>query len=208
MKKVLILFLLSSTFILSSNFKSNASHYTNFEQITMTKGKLLNDFTSTELKNHQKKVNSRKFMGWRTHTVNNRVKISYISETIFSYYNDGYTPFDYHYKLEETNTKKYSVSTTGSIGFSNTKSATGFKNGLDGSLKIDFKSENTNQKKETYDIKLKVDPGTRVDLYIYGEGRITNGVAANYFFWIRSNSGGFEYFEMTTSYQRLEKVKI
>ena len=45
-------------------------------------------------------------------------------------------------------------------------------------------------------------------LYIYGEGRISNGVAAKYFFWIRRNLGGFEYFEMTTSYQRLEKVKI
>lgn len=208
MKKVLMLFLMSLTLVIISKSEVCAGNYTNFEKITMTKGKLLEDFTSAELKKHQKKVTSRKFMGWRTHTVNNKVKISYISETIFSYYNDGYTPFDYHYKLEETNTKKYSVSTTGSIGFSNTKSGTGFKNGLDGSLKIDFKTENNKQKKETYDIKLKVDPGTRVDLYIYGEGKITNGAAANYFFWIRSNLGGFEYFEMTTSYQRLEKVKI
>lgn len=208
MKKLLILFLLMTSAILITNNDSKASHYTNFEQLTLTKGKLLEDFTDTELTKYEKNVTKRKFSGWRTHTVNKRVKVSYISETLFSYYNDGYTPFDYTYKLEETSTSKYSFSSTGSIGIKKDKSGSGFKDGLDASLKVDFKTDKTSQKKETYQLKLQVDPGTRVDLYIYGEGRISNGVAAKYFFWIRRNLGGFEYFEMTTSYQRLEKVKI
>ncbi|HHX79402.1 MAG TPA: hypothetical protein GX695_06635 [Acholeplasmataceae bacterium] len=208
MKKLLILFLMTSIFLFINNIDAKASHYTNFESITMTKGKMLSEFTSQEKKSYEKKVTPRKFMGWRTHTVNNRIKISYISETLFSYYNDGYTAIDYNYKLEETITQKFSFSATGSIGLKKDKSGTGFKDGLDTSLKVNASFDQTKQSKETYEIKLKIDPGTRVDLYTYGEGRITNGYAARYVFWLRGNLGGFEYFEVTTSYQRLEKVKI
>ena len=45
------------------------------------------------------------------------------------------------------------------------------------------------------------------NLYVYGEGLISNGVAANYLFWIRTKRGG-EIFYVTTQYYRLEKVTI
>ena len=41
-----------------------------------------------------------------------------------------------------------------------------------------------------------------------GEGLISNGVAANYLFWIRTAKGGYEVFTVTTQYYRLEMVKI
>ena len=61
---------------------------------------------------------------------------------------------------------------------------------------------------QKYNIEFEIDPGTQVDLYVYGEGKLTNGVAANYIFWIRERRGGFEYFVVTTQYQRLEKKRI
>ncbi|MDO9629375.1 MAG: hypothetical protein Q7I99_05680, partial [Acholeplasmataceae bacterium] len=84
----------------------------------------------------------------------------------------------------------------------------GFKNNLDGSLKLTAEYQIQTEDKEVYDISLKVDPGTQVDLYTYGEGKLTNGVAANYYWWIRTQRGGFEVFVVTTEYQRLEKKRI
>lgn len=207
MKKIVIIALTILILAFASNI-SKASHYSNYESITMTKGKLLEDYTSSDFKTYNKKVTKRKFKGWRTHTVNNRIKVSYITETLFSYYNDGYTPIDYQYKLDEQVTKKFNYSATGSISLKVNKTKTGFKGGLDSSLKMSTSYDKNSTKKESYEVKLKVDPGTRVDLYTYGEGRVTNGVAAKYLFWFRSNLGGFEYFEVTTQYQRLEKVRI
>lgn len=208
MKKILFMFILIPLLFAISSIDAKANHYTNFEKLTLTRGKLLSDFTKNELKDYEKKVTKRKFSGWRTHEVNKAIKVSFISETLFSYYNDGYTPIDYHYKLEEKAELKMSFSATGSIGMSKTSSGTGFKNGLNADLKLTAKVDSNKSTKENYDIKFKVDPGTRVDLYVYGEGKITNGYAARYVFWIRSNKGGYEFFELTTSYQRLEKVKI
>ena len=207
MKKIITIFLLVLLISLSSK-TVRADHYLNFEDLNITKGKLIDDYSSSDLKKHYKEVDKRKFSGWRTKTINNRVKATFITETIFSYYNDGYTAIDYHYKSEESETTKYSFSTTGSIGLKMDKSAKGFKNGLDGSLKMSYSQDSNKTKKETYDVKMKIDPGTQVNLYYYGEGKLTNGVAAKYIFWIRLDRGGFEVFEVSTKYHRLEKVRI
>lgn len=207
MKKIVILVLAVIMATLMMNMPK-ASHYSNYESIKMTRGKLLADFSKADFNTYNKNVTGRKFSGWKTHTVNNRVKVSYISETLFSYYNDGYTPIDYKYKLDEQATKKFNYSASGTVTVDVKKKADGFNGGLNSTLKTGLSYDKTTVKKETYEVSLKVDPGTRVDLYIYGEGRITNGVAAKYLFWIRRNLGGFEYFEVTTQYQRLEKVRI
>lgn len=207
MKKIICLFLLV-LLVVVSNKTVRADHYLNFEELNITKGKLIEKYTSSELKDYYKDVDKRKFAGWKVKTINSRVKTTFISETIFSYYNDGYTAIDYNYKSEESETFKYSFSTTGSIGVNSTKSGTGFKNGLDASLKLSYTQDKSTSKKETYEVKMKVDPGTQVNLYYYGEGRLTNGVAARYVFWIRMDRGGYEVFEIATKYYRLEKVKI
>lgn len=207
MKKVLIIFIML-VFVMFSNKLIKADHYRNFEELNITNGKLIDQYTSNELSSHYKEVDKRKFMGWKVKTINNRVKVSFISETIFTYYNDGYTPIDYNYKREDTETSKYSFSATGSIGLSQTSSKTGFKNGLDGSLKLSYSTDKTSSSKEVYEVKMKVDPGTQVNLYYYGEGYLTNGVAANYLFFIRNNRGGYEVFEMSSKYYKLEKVRI
>ena len=55
---------------------------------------------------------------------------------------------------------------------------------------------------------MHVDPGTQANLYTYGEGKISNGVASRYFFWILLDKGGYEVFSVTTQYYRLEKTTI
>lgn len=185
-----------------------ASTYHHFETIEVLDGKLLEDFSDSDYKTYYKEVNQRKFMGWRIYKAHTNEKVTFTSETLFSYYNDGYTPIDYSYKLSRTETSKFAVSATGSIGLTSGKDGQGFKNNLTGNLKLSVDYQEAKEDTETIDIKLKVDPGTQVDLYIYGEGKITNGVAARYVFFIRADRGGFEVFIVTTQYQRLEKRKI
>ena len=182
--------------------------YPNFESITIIDGKRLEAFSSDEYTHYYKEVKKRKMFGWRIHYVHDRIDITYVKETLFSYYNDGYTPIEYDYQMEYTSSSTFQIQATGTIGYTTKDDARSFKNKLDASLKIASDYKTSHATKESVDIHIKIDPGTQVDLYIYGEGYITNGVAARYFFWIRRNIGGFEWFEKTTEYQRLEKFKI
>lgn len=207
MKKILLIIVLSLLILIKPKM-IKASHHENFEELNLTRGKLITDYSNKELNQYYNKVMKKKFWGWNTYTINNRVKASFISETIFSYYNDGFTAIDYNYKLEEQVVSKYSFSTTGSIAVNVSKNKTGFKGGLDSQLKLSYTLDKNTTKKEVYEIKMKIDPGTQVNLYIYGEGRLTNGVASEYVLWIRKNLGGFEVFEVSTQYHRLEKVRI
>lgn len=185
-----------------------SSHYQTYESIELVHGKLLEDFTEKEYKTYYANVDQRLFMGWRVHKVHDQVKATYVSETLFSYYNDGFTPIEYKYTLSRKETSKLGISATGSIALSASKGDKLFKNNLDSSLKLTTEYQMTSEDKETYEIVLEVDPGTQVDLYIYGEGKITNGVAARYVLFIRLERGGFEVFLVTTQYQRLEKKRI
>lgn len=186
-----------------------SANYQTYEQIELVTGKLLEDFTDSEYKTYYTKVDKRLFMGWRVHKVHDNVKATYVTETMFSYYNDGFTPIEYTYTLSRKETSKLGLSATGSIALSSSKGSDKlFKNNLDTSLKLSADYQVSSEDKETYEIKLEVDPGTQVDLYTYGEGKITNGVAARYVLFARMERGGFEIFLVTTQYQRLEKKRI
>ncbi|MBU1093647.1 MAG: hypothetical protein KKH01_04210 [Firmicutes bacterium] len=208
MKKIVFLVLFVACFLGSELIALGSTNYQSFESITLPSGELLEDFSDDDYKTYYKKVDKRKFMGWNVYKVNSNVKITYVSETLFSYYNDGYTAIDYTYTLDRKVSSKLGLSATGTIGIKTSAEKVAFKNNLDGSLKLSADYTVSTEDKESYEISLKVDPGTQVDLYIYGEGKITNGVASRYFFWIRADRGGYEVFVVTTEYQRLEKKKI
>ena len=208
MKKIVFFILLNlSICFIGVDVFANTSYHS-FESLIINEGKLLENYTSDDYKTYYKHVDKRKFSGWNVYKVHQNVKVTYVTETIFSYYNDGYTAIDYSFKLDRKTNTKISLSATGSIGLKIAKDGKGFKNNLDSSLKLSAEYTKATEEKETYEMKFKVDPGTQVDLYIYGEGKITNGVAARYLFWIRLDRGGFEVFMITTQYQRLEKKRI
>lgn len=207
MKKMSLLLIMLGL-LLSANTIHASSDYMSFESIELASGSFLSDFSSSDYKKYYKKVNKRRFMGWRTHEVNRSVKVTYITETLFSYYNNGYTPIDYEYQVDYEQTEKVSLSATGSVRVETKKTTPGFKNNLDSSLKLSSTYQSQSKEKEKINLALKIDPGTQVDLYIYGEGKISNGVAQRYIFWFRADRGGYEVFVVTTQYHRLEKIKI
>ncbi|MDY0209961.1 MAG: hypothetical protein RBQ91_00960 [Acholeplasma sp.] len=182
--------------------------YQSFESIEITDGKFLKDYTKSEYKNYYKKVVKRRFAGWNVNIVHEDLKVTYKTETIFSYYNDGLTAIDYEYKFEGTKTTSRSITSSGQIGINASGTVKKFKGGLDASLKITSTEEESEKENETWKIKMQIDPGTMANLYIHGEGKITNGVAARYLFWFLLEKGGFEIFTVTTQYYRLEKVQV
>lgn len=208
MKKTLFVFLCFALLWILPHMVSASSDYQNYESITMSKGKLLSDFSDDDYDSYYKIVDKRKFFGWKVYQVNTKTKVTYVTETLFSYYNDGYTAIDYTYKLNREVASKVSLSSSGTISVKINGNSYGFKNNLETTIKVSTDVQTSSEDKESYEISLKVDPGTQVDLYVYGEGKITNGVAARYIFWIRADRGGYEVFTVTTQYQRLEKKRI
>ena len=207
MKKLLILsvFLFLLTFIT----KVEASEtYDTFQEIEISKGNMLKDYTDLEYKQYYKKVEKRKFFGWRTYVVNKDIKTKFISETVFSYYNNGVTPITYKYQLSESKVNKYSISATGTIAYNMDGNSKKFKHKLDSELKINYTNQGETKKEEETKLDIIVDPNTVANLRIVGEGKITNGVGAYYIFWVRTQKGGFEYFVVTTQYPRLEVLPI
>ena len=202
----IVTLLLLLPFVVS--FSVADSDYTRFESLTLSTGKLLSDYTDEDYDAYYKHVNRRRFMGWRVKKVNEDIRASYVTETLFSYYNDGYSAIGYAYSFTFESSQSLEVSATGSIALKQGKKNGAFANNLDAALKITATYDTESSSKETIEIDLDVDPGTQVNLYIYGEGTITNGVAARYVFWFRLARGGFEVFNVTTQYHRLEKVRI
>lgn len=212
MKKCLLVVLSMFVFIVFLDYKKThaESSYTSFQQLNLDRGTMLADFTNEDYEDYYEYVNKRKFSGWNIHYVNKDIKAKYVSKTVFSYYNNGTSSIKYSYNLAETSTSKFSVSVTGSISYSgstnNTKAS--FKHGLQAALKLDteYSVSESSTVKENLDII--IDPNSVATLKIMGEGYLTNGVGAKYFFWIRLRRGGFEYFTVSTEYPRLEVLPI
>ena len=208
MKKSLLLLLFTLLLFCLQNNVSAENSYTAFQEITLERGKMLADFTEEEYDKYYEKVNKRCFWGWRTYYVNENIKAKYISETIFSYYNNGTSSITYTYNLTKSETAKLSISGTGSISYSLNGTKKTFKNGLSAALKLEADYSKTSQTSEASSFKLVIEPNTVANLRIVGEGKLSNGVASKYIFWIRNSIGGFEYFIVTTEYPRLEVLPI
>ena len=101
MKKILLLSIFLFLICIVKNVSAE-ENYDTFQEIDIYSGKMLEDYTNEEYKKYYKNVDKRKFWGWRTHVVNKNIKAKFISETVFSYYNNGKTPITYKYELSKS----------------------------------------------------------------------------------------------------------
>lgn len=209
MKKILLisvfLFLISISFNIK---KVNASEsYTTFQEIELKSGHMLKEYGES-YKDYYSKINKRKFWGWRVYLLNDNVPAKFVSETVFSYYNNGSTPITYEYELSRTVVNKVSVSAKDNLKMDVSGSYNKIKFGLENELQISGSAEGSVTTKEEKTLEVIVDPQSVASLRVVGEGRVINGVAAFYTLWIRLNRGGFEYFVVTTQYPRLEVLPL
>lgn len=210
MKKILC-FKLFICVILALNVRGievEASDHLAFQRMDIYGGQLLQDYKEEEIEDLVDDLGGRQFWGWETQNLAVAAKTYFISHTIFSYYNTGTTKIDYKYTSTITSTKKISFSASGTIKYSLSGTKSGFKNGLDATLKLEYDYDDTVVEKEQIEISFSCDANTRVIMYMAGEGTLYNGVAQHYKFWAKSTSGGYEYFITQTMYQVLEKVAL
>ncbi len=207
MKKILIISIFLFLLVITKDVVAS-ENYDTFQEIEINSGKMLEDYSEKEYEEYYKNVDKRKFWGWRTYIVNKNIKAKFISETVFSYYNNGTTPITYKYELNKSVVNKFSISSTGNIKYKMEGSVAKFKHNLDAEVKVNVTTETVTTTKEENNLAIIIDPKTVANLKIVGEARITNGVAAYYMFWIRTQRGGFEYFVVTTQYPRLEVLPI
>lgn len=213
MKKANLLVLLILLFIIIVNINQNSvkadvNDYTAFASINVSDGKLLRDYSQEELNDNYKLVSDRRFVGWRYHFFQKNTPVSFISNVVFSMYNSGTTPMKYKVQVNAENCVKTSISCTGTIKYNIAGTIKKFKNGLDSSLKLEGSYQETQLVKQQENLEVDIDPGTVCIIYIQGTGLLTNGVASYYEWWIRRNEGGFEYFTITDSHLRIEKIKV
>ena len=183
--------------------------YADFQDFTKVgEGKILDEFNSSDYDYGYKKLGGNQFAGWKHHYVTENLKVKYTSETLFSYYNNGKSAITYNYKASKKTISSYTLKVSGGVKLQTQKENKIFGSGLTASLNMDYVYDNKTEDTETFDIKVSIEPTTQMVLYLYGEGKITNGVAKNYIFWIEIAKGGFEIFVVTTHYQRLEITPI
>ncbi|HHX76366.1 MAG TPA: hypothetical protein GX698_03205 [Acholeplasmataceae bacterium] len=183
--------------------------YADFQDFTKVgNGKLLDQYTKSDYDYGYRQIGSNEFLGWKYHYITKDMKVKFISETLFSYYNNGKSAINYNYKASKKTISSYKLKVSGGIKLQTQKDNKVFGNGLTATLNMDYVYDNKVEDVESFDIKVSIEPATQLVLYLYGEGKITNGVAKNYFFWIEVAKGGFEIFVVTTHYQRLEIIPI
>ena len=159
MRKILILSIFLFLFVFTSKVDA-VENYDTFQEIELKSGKLLEEFTESEYKKYYKKVDARKFWGWRTYVVNKNIKAKFISETVFSYYNNGSTPITYKYELSKTIVNKFSISATGNIKYDMNGSTAKFKYDLDTEIKVNVTNEQSTTTKEENTFLISEEPLT------------------------------------------------
>ena len=215
MKKYFLFLIICIFFLIASNVdlsaKSNNADYSNYETFSymqFSKGKLLRNYSNEELKPYITATNKRKFYGWRIAYMNYHVRCNFTSKTILSIVNDGTSSIEYHIEQTETVMNKISITAKGSLKTSTSGTVKKFKAGLDSSLGIEREQEKSITCKTSESLKITIDPGTKVYVYLKGSGYLTNGYATLYDTWLKSLRGAFEYFELVDVYPKIVKEKI
>ncbi len=209
MKKSLAFFMIL-LFMLAPLEEIGAAEYLTYQSIHFKRGshKMLADYTNYDYNRHYAQLSGRRFWGWRTYAASENAPVYFKRDTLFIIKNEGETPIhqNFQFKTSEQNTTQLSAS--GSIGFKGSGEAKGFQLGLDSHVKASAETKRTSYVEETVDIRIQVDPMTKLHIGVYGEGRISNGVGRYYRFFKNTRSGGGEVFTLTTEYYSIEKVAL
>lgn len=202
--------LILGLFIFSSSNVSKAEQkdYNAFAYINVDSGKLLKDYTRSEINDQLSSVRKRRFNGWNIYKFNTNVRATFITGALFSYRNEGTSAITYTLNIQQETTTKTSVSATDSIEIKTSGKVKSFTNSLNNTLKISGEYTTTELVKEQQNLSLTVDPKTLCVGYVEGQGYYTNGVACYYWMWLEDQIGAFEYFTITESYLKIEKLAI
>lgn len=209
MKKLLIVsfVLFLSLFFLQA---SSANEYSTYQDIEFEHNGMLflDDYSKDMYDKYYKKIKKSRFWGWRIYTVHETETCYYLKETLWVIENEGYSAITntFSFSADESVKKQYNVS--GTIEMSGSGSEATFKLGLEEKLSYSATATATTSIQKDFDIKVQVDPNTKLYIEIRGEGKVSNGVGKYYRFWKNVKKGGWEVFLVTTEYYSIRKEVI
>ena len=210
-KKIGIFIILIIIFMLPINKiscnSSTTNEYSTYAAINCNSGKLIKDYTNEELVEKYKTLKN-KFRTWSVAILNENIQVDFISEVLYSFYNEGTTPIQYSVDLSEQHTKKTQFSLSGSLKAEISGDIKKIKGGITSKLESSYDFEHTIVTKRQESIKIDVDPQTVCVIYYQGSALVTNGLAKYFGVFKVKEVGTFEIFTITNLNLRIEKVKI
>lgn len=187
-----------------------ASDYETYQEVTFehSGAKFLDEYTNKMYKKYYKKVKRRRFWGWRTYTKYDAEPVTFTKDTLYVIVNEGTTPIrqEFEFKSIETTTKQYNVS--GNLNMTAEGEIYTIELGFEEELDWEILTSSTETYTEDIEIRVDIDPMTKLIVEVKGEGKISNGVAKYYRFWRNVRKGGWEVFVVTTEYYSLRKEQI
>src|SRR5690606_29444904 len=137
--------------------------YADFQDFTKVgNGKLLDQYTKSDYDYGYRQIGSNEFLGWKYHYITKDMKVKFISETLFSYYNNGKSAINYNYKASKKTINSYELSVSGGLKLKTDKNNKIFGDGLQASIDANFKWKNSTEEVESYDIKVSIEPTTQM----------------------------------------------
>ena len=209
MKKFLILTcLLMSMAIYKEDVR--AAEYLSYQNIQFENygAKLLENYSSEEYDTYYARISGRRFWGWKSVHIMRNEPVYFQKETLYVMVNEGTTPIQKTHAFRMNQQRRVQASTSGSVGLTGSGDVNQFRLGLDTQIDVNYLTDTTTTEEERIEIKLNVDPMTSLRVEIYGEGKVTNGVAKYFRFWRNVRKGGFEIFVITTEYYSIIKEAL
>ncbi len=209
MKKVLIVSLLLLICVVPSK-TVYANEYTSFQDYEFEHNGMyfIDKYTDDMYEDYYEMIPKRQFWGWSILTAYRSEKVYYTRETLWIIENEGFTSIDQTFKFSSEDSVKKQYNVSGNLGLEGSGNAMGIKLGLDEKLSYSITAVTNSSIEEDFEIKIKVDPNTKLVIEIKGEGLVTNGVAKYYRFWRNVKKGGWEVFLVTTEYYSIRKEVI
>lgn len=214
MKKKIIIFLV---FFMSLFFRSfltayaveeDSCDYLTYQEIIMSSGKLIRNFTESEKEEILKRSTGATFIGVVVIPENQSVKASYIASVKECMENMGTTPITISVDYTVETNSKVSFSSSGSMGGSLGGSISKIKAEASAKNNIEYSASTTKSMKEKKSLSITVEGGSQYMVVVKGNLSISNGMAEAYFFWIRTAYGCYEFVTLESQYAALEKRLI
>lgn len=201
----LIVFCLSNADLWASEIDD--MDYLTYQEIIMSSGKLIKNFTESEKEEIKSKIKFR-LTGEDMIIENQNVQASYISQVKELMENTSQTEitYDVYYTVETS--MKVSFSISGSLSASTSTKIANFKADVAIKIGVEYSENTTRSSKENRTIKILVEPNSQYMVVTKGSLLVTNGYYEKFSFGARIITTFFEVVTLQSQYAALEKRTI
>ena len=213
MKKIMVSFLLFLGFVFFTDLlevraEEDTCDYLTYQEIIMSSGKLIKNFTEVEKLEILERSTGPIFAGIVIIPENQSVKASYIASVKECMENMGSTPITINVDYSVETNSKVSFSSSGSISSSFGGGINKIKAEAAAKVNVEYSNTTSKSVKEKKTLSITVEPLSQYMVVIKGNLSISNGMAESYVFWIRDSYGCYEFVTLESQYAALEKRSL